>query len=267
MLAPASVIKKTAKTAMSGKFLKCVIASAVPIFACLICLFISDLIGFATHNAVFISVFALLIFFLVIPLFLGTLRFFRRLLWNEDDAPLLVFHYLSSAELYKKALRFTFALGVRILGVGALLMLPAFIVELFTGTFLYDFLGIDMPTWISGLWIVSVFLGAAAQVMLFFGCLRWYLAPFLFVADEEMDVSEAIHMSTIISRGTALEFFLLLCSFALWILASVLMLPIVFTVPYFISAYIVHSRFAVAQYNRVCDEVNGSDVPSYAAQV
>ncbi len=267
MLAPSSVIKSTARTAMSGKFLKCIIACGIFEFANIICLYLSEIIGFVINDYAFYAAMVVLSVFLIFPLFLGVLRFFRRLLWGEDDGPIIVFHYFSSAKQYYRAFRFTLVFGLRYFLSALVLFVPAFIVKLFSETFFYDLFGLKMPAWISNMWVLSVFLTAAAAVVFFFVGLRWYIAPFLYVADEEMDASEAIHMSVVISRSTALEFFTLILSFVLYIAASFLMIPIIFTMPYFIAAYMVHSRYAVAQYNRVCDELSQGNVPYYTPSV
>lgn len=268
MLAPSSVVKATAKTAMRGKFLKCVIAGAIFEFSLLVGIYAAELIDYVSPVfAVAVVFLVAFVLFLGVPLLLGLLRFFRRLIWGEEDNPVIVFHYFSTRELYVRAIKLGLFLGVRV-GVAALVMyLPAILIDIFTGTALYDMLGISIPLWISNLWVLSVFFKAAAGVGLFFVCLKWYMAPFLYVADEEMEPLEAIHMSSIISRGTALDFFSLILSFALWILASFFMIPIVFTMPYFIAAYMVHCRFAVTHYNRAVDSMNEEAAPSFSAEV
>ena len=263
MMAPSSVVKATAKTAMRGKFYKCIIACTVFVFSVIIGLYLAQLVDFVSPlpytGDVFFVAFAV---FLFAPLFLGLLRFFRRLVWEEDDAPLIVFHYFSSAELYMRAVKLIFFLGLRIALVSLVLYLPAIVVDIFSGSGIYDILGMRMPLWIPNFRVISVCLKAVAGVVLFFVALRWYMAPFLYVADEEMDALEAIHMSSTISRGTALDFFLLIISFIHWIILSLFMLPIVFTLPLFIAAYTVHCRYAVAHYNKVVDLMNGDTQPN-----
>lgn len=267
MLAPSSVVKTTAKTAMRGSFLKCIIVGAAFVFSVLAGVYVSELIDFVSNYAVSTAFFAIYSFLLLFPLFLGMLRFFRRLIWGEEDGPVLIFHYFSSKALYIRAIRLGLFLGIRIATAALILFLPVILIEIFTGNALYDMLGISMPLWISNLWALSVFFKAAAGVGLFFVALKWYLAPFLYVADEKMEAQEAINMSSIVSRGTALDFFMLVLSFALWILLSIFMIPIVFTLPYFIAAYSVHCRFAVSHYNRAVDSMNGTDEPSFSADI
>ncbi len=269
MLAPSSVIKSTAKTALSGRFYRCIIASTVFVFAVLLGLYSAQLIGFVspisyTADAVFI-VFSV---FLFAPLFLGLIRFFRRLVWEENDHPVSVFYYFSSADLYARAMLLVFFLGIRLGFTALVLFLPSLVVDIFSGSGIYDMLSLPMPLWISSLRVISVCLKAVAGVIMFFVAMKWYMAPFLYVADENMDALEAIHMASTISRGTMLDFFLLIISCIHLILISFLMLPIVFTLGYFIAIYVVHCRYAVAHYNKVVDFVNqGTQPDSFETEV
>ena len=98
------------------------------------------------------------------------------------------------------------------------------------------------------------YFAAPVVIILIAIMLKYYLAPFLFVADEDMDVMEAIHKSTVLTRATAVDFLILVLSFLGWILLSVLVMPLIFTLPYMVMSYVVHSRFAVANYNKVVKE-------------
>ena len=79
------------------------------------------------------------------------------------------------------------------------------------------------------------------------------MAPFLIAADEDMEVDEAIHMSDTISKRTMLDFIYLFFSFFGWILVSVLVFPLIFTMPYILISFGVHVRFAIAEYNKRID--------------
>jgi len=94
---------------------------------------------------------------------------------------------------------------------------------------------------------------------------KYYLAPFLVVADEEMDVYEALHKSTVLSRATVMDFIILILSFLGWIILSVTVIPLIFIIPYFMVSYLVHSRFSVANYNNVVKEFNVSQ-SSFSAE-
>ena len=91
----------------------------------------------------------------------------------------------------------------------------------------------------------------------------FYIAPVLFIADDNMDCAEAIHMSTIIAKGSSIDFVYLFFSFIGWILICFFLIPIVFVLPYLICSYLVHIRFAVAKYNKHIVK-NDNNIPTFA---
>ncbi len=249
MLPSTAVIKRTAKTILKGNMLRCVVAVSVAVA-----------IYFATSltvgvSAVFLGNFMatvlqnLLLIFLLLPLFLGVLRFFRRLQWGVKDDVISIFHYFSAANIYTRALKFLIAVWARILLRTVLLMIVPTLLQVMSNTDFYGSLGIQMPVWASDLWMVAKFVRIISTVLIMIYALRFYMAPFLYVADEDMHYAEALHLSKMISKRTALEFVYLGLSLIVWIILSVFAVGLVLTLPLLILCYLVHCRFAVAQYN------------------
>lgn len=262
-----AVVKSTVKVALKGKWLKAIICGLVPFFVWLIIVLLSDVISQAAGDTAGMVLNILLCVFMLAPLILGTFRFFWRLLCDADDNCIIIFHYFSSRQLYFRAMRLTLALILRAVLFGAVLFLPSAIVDLFSGTWIYDMLQMPIPMWVSNLWMVSVFLKAVAAILLFFVMLRYYMAPMLIVSDENMETAEAIHMSAEISKTTSLEFLLLILSVIGWVILSAFFIPVFFTFPYFIALYLVHCRFCVAYYNNRIKLHTQSDIPTFAAGI
>lgn len=268
MLPASAVVKLTARTAMKGKYLKCFICGGILFFAYIVCLYVAQMISFVSNSVIGTVFFCLLSAFAVLPLFLGVLRFFRRLLWGADDNPVEAFHYFSSVKLYKRVMKLVALIVLRLIIAGIPLFIPAIITEVLSNEEIYNLFKMNMPVWSSNLWVLTAFLEAVAGIILILVMLKFYLAPFLLVADEEMEPEEAMHMSAVISKRSAADFFFLIISFAGWILLSLFMVPLIFTMPYFFTSYLVHSRFAVTQYNRVVDNFNSANTPpTYAAEM
>ena len=267
MLAPSGVIKQTAKTALSGKALAAFSASCVFVFICIICTMLSELIWMVAGAASAVVFASLLAIFLCAPLALGVLYYFRRILWGQNDNITIVFRYFSCIDEYKRALHLTLLLALRLLAAGALLFSPSVILDALASEKFYSLIGISIPVWSSNLWVVISFLRVVAGVLLFFVMLKYYMAPFLFIGDDNMDAAEAVNMSTIISKRTSGEFFWLIVSMAAWIALSLLLIPLPFLLPYFICVYGVHCRFAVANYNKDVDRVNSEHIPHFEANI
>lgn len=264
MLAPSPVVKKTAKTALSQDFLTSAAVCCVLMFSYFVCSLIASLVSvFATEVGMFIVLLALFVFALS-PLALGVLWFFRRLIWDCKDNALAIFKYFSNMQEYLRALRFTLLLLSKIAIAALITLSPCIVIWLLSSEDVYKTFGLSLPIWASNLWTLNSFAIIVAIFILIFIMLKYYLAPFIFVGNDEIDPDEAVNMSTIISKRTGADFFGLAVSFAGWILLSFFVAPLVFTLPYFFASYCVHCRFATTAYNRDVDRFNADTAPSYS---
>lgn len=264
MLASTKIIKSTAKTVLKENGIAAIGAASVLVAVQIIVLFCTSAFGLVAGDIAAVLLFAALEFFITMPLFLGVLSFFRRMQWGQTDKASSLFLMFSSKKSYKRALRFNFLLFSRIFVIGIVLFIPYFAARLITSSEFYSTVGIDMPLWAAGLEAAPFFLRAIADMLLIIVFFRYYLAPFLFVADENMDPAEAMHTARIIARRTSYDFFALILSLLPFILLSLLIAPLIFTIPLLIMAYLVHCRFAVTQYNSVLSGLN-NDTPFYSA--
>lgn len=264
MLAPSPVVKKTAKTALSKNFMTSMVVACVFLFIYFIASLTASLISVFSDMIGYVIAFVLLAFFALSPLMLGMLYYFRRLIWDSKDSVLVIFKYFSSVEEYKRALHFTFLIFVRLVITALITFSPCILVWLLSNDAIYEALGFSLPIWASNLWTLNSVIAIISSLALVFVMLKFYLAPFIFVANDEIDPAEAVNMSSIISKRTGGDFFGLVLSFAGWIILSLFVAPLVFTLPYFIASYCVHCRFAVTAYNRDVDSFNASGAPSYS---
>lgn len=265
MIGGSKVVKITAKTALNGKMLKAVFTTAFFLFCCFICQYSAGIFAYTGKISVANIIFVLETVFLLAPIFLGYIRYIWRMIFGADDSPVSVFYYISGKKIYFKTLSFFGILILKAVPIGIVLFLPSILLSLFTKEYIYDLLNIAMPLWIANLNSVITILTVFATVALCFYMLRYYISPILFIADENMDVYETLHMSKTISRKSALDFIYLFSSFIGWILLSVLVIPLIFTLPYFITSYAVHTRFAVAEYNKLISQINSQEGTVYGA--
>ena len=265
MLAPSPVVKKTAKQMLSQQFLTSVAVCCVFLFVCFACVLTATLVSVFAGNTGFAIALLLFAIFAMSPLVLGVLYYFRRLIWESQDGPLVIFKYFADLDEYKRALRFTLLIFKNLAATAVVAFFPCIVVWLFSNDDVYKALGFSLPIWASNLWALNSFLIIISSFVLMFVMLKFYLAPFIFVANDKIDPAEAVNMSTIISKRTGGDFFGLAVSFSGWILLSVFVAPLVFTMPYFLASYIVHCRFAITAYNRDVDRFNASATPSYSS--
>lgn len=267
MTAGSHVVKLTAKTALKNNWLKCIFASLTPIFCFFVLVNSASYVSYISNDAAAYVLLAVMLIFILMPLLLGTVRFFWRMIFGAEDRQAALFYYFSDRQKYKRAVHMAAALVLRGIGFGIILFFPALILDIFSGVKFYDLINMPIPIWTGNLYYISAFLKAAAAVLLFFIMSKYYLAPFLIVADENMEVAEAIHMSGTVAKNTILDYISLIFSFFGWILISFFIFPLVFTMPYFMTSLCVHVRFAVADYNKRLEKSTENSFPTFAAGI
>lgn len=267
MVAPSPVIKKTAKTALSGHWPQAITVSTVLLFSFFVGQIAASLTAIALGTAGHLLFSVAFTVFVLSPLFLGVLCWFRRVLWGQNDGLLLIFKYFSSKSEYRRALHFTLILTAKITVSAIILFFPCIIVWILSSEWFYSLFNLPFPVWTSSLWTLNSFLGIIGTFALVFVIIRYYLSAFLFISDSTIHPAEAVNMSTIISKRSGGDFLGLFLSFAGWLLLSFFIAPLIFTMPYFIESYIVHCRYAITAYNRDIDRFNAQNTPHFRAEV
>lgn len=244
-----NVVKITAKTALGGNIIKSIVAGAIPIFIYFICqystIFLSSVIG----DIASLCIFALMSVLLFFPIILGLLKFYWRILFSAEDSPVYVFYWFSSKEKYLKCLKFVVRFLSKIVFWLLIFNIPVLILQLLSSDAFFEFLRIPLPLWSANLSFYTKLFRGVAIVLSVFLTLKYYMAPVLFIADDEIDTDEAMHMSSVISKKSYIDFISLIFSHLGLILLSFLIFPLLFTLPYFLVSYLVHVRFSVAEYN------------------
>lgn len=260
-------IKKEAKAALNGKWVSAIIASLTVLFS----FFIIYNIGWAISLVIgdvsssFIAV--VLSVVLCGPLMLGVIRFFWRMFGGMAETPATVFYYFSSLRSFYKVLKLCFMLAIRLFAFAVIYYLPAILLYVISSPDLYEFLKMPIPLWSQHLSYLVNLLSSLGGVLTLFSLLKFYLAPVLVIADDQMDIEEALLMSTVISKTAITDFVFLVFSLILWIIISLLYIPLLFTLPYFVMCYTVHALYAIKDYNQKIESINGDNSPSYVAGI
>lgn len=250
-------VKMTAKTALKGNMLRSAFTVAITAFVWFIGVYLSYLSEIAfgdVFSAVFCGAFVI---FLFLPLFCGVLRFFWRILFGVKDAPVSVFYYFTEKKLYMRALSLIFGLILKAVPPALVLAIPTVGLKLVSMGSIFELADMSIPLWTANLSYIYSFMCVLCIVILILYMLKFYMAPLLLVSDESMDPAECLHMSAMLSKKNSLDFISLIISLIGWILISVTVIPIIFTLPYIITSYAVHFRFAVADYNKHISGLDG----------
>ncbi len=247
-----SVVKNTVAASLKGRRAPALLASLCLVFACLICSLISSALSVAfigSFSFVPLIIDISLSAFFLMPLFLGTVRFFWRFTDGAEDSPTEVFFYFSTLSLYRRAISCVFAVGLRCALVILLCFLPYIAVWLFCEGWIFRFLGTERPLWAQGLVVVQGFLFVAGSLAGGLLTLRYYLFSAVVVMDDEVHPLEALRISSMVARQSQGSFIELLFSLLGWILLSLLLAPLFYTAPLFFGCYAVHCRYAIVNYN------------------
>ncbi len=252
MFPSSSVIKKNALSALKNNWGTAIAVSMI--FFCfvfaimLIGSFVGGLVSSQILNVVIYIMGAVIFVAVCVPLIFGIIRFF----WHMADSGKTdvndVFMYFSSSKMYFRAFHITLLLLAKILIIALLMYLPSIIVWLASTDAVKNVLKFT-PLWMGNLWIIVAFLRVLGFVLTAIIALKYYLAPFVFVINDTIEPIEAIHLSSKAAALSVWNFVGLICTLIGWIILTMLAIPAFFTVPYFIMCYVVHSHFAVFNYN------------------
>lgn len=252
MLPSSAAVKSTARDSLKGVWPSVMTVGVILMLTYYFGLFLSELVKtIVPFNNTVVSIATIVIYFLLLyfPLFLGALRWFWCISAKNPNDKKEIFIYFSSPKKYFRTVWFTVALIIRLLLCGIVAFAPAILASLLSKPFIYVTLGFPMPLWSANLPVVANFLEVLGLILFLFLSLRFYLSGLLLVIDDDMHPGEAFYISKLISRDFLMNFILLSLSFFGWFLLSLLAVPLIFTLPLFITSFTIHGRFAINYYN------------------
>ena len=262
-----SAVKSQAKKALFGNWVIAIVSALSLLFSFLMIQNIAWVFSLVLGDVVANFIMILLTVLLCGPLALGVFRLFWRLHGGLVESPANAFYYFSGTARYYKAIKLCFMLSLRLLMFAAVFYLPAILLYIISSPDLYDFLKMPIPMWSQYLQHLVNFFSSIGAVLIISSMLRFYLAPVLVIADDEMDAEEAVHMSAVIAKTSFTDFIFLAFSLLFWIIISLLFIPLIFTLPYFIMCYVVHSKVAIKDYNERIKKLIDDKLPSFVAGV
>lgn len=187
----------------------------------------------------FSSVFYLLVVF---PLAFGVLRWFWLVTGGSDPDVNDIFYYFSSSKLYFKTVGISFGVIWRIIVAAVLCFLPSIVCNQLLRPEIYNYFGYAMPIWLSGLFpLVSLLIiwGFASFAL---WVARYALTYVVIFKRLELSVNKTIKESVRVAHGQRLRYIGFLLSFFGWIALCLLVLPIIFVLPFMLAAFCIYGR-------------------------
>ncbi len=250
MIAPIRALKRDARNGMKGQFLLFVIGACALIFSAVTIAIITEFfLLFQSTEALYIPIFFVLIFLAVIPIGLGVLRFFWLIYRGQKQNPSEIFYLFGDRKTYYRYLCVAFPIYLRSVIVFFLSQLPSLILNVLSNPEFYKKMKWTEPNATGVFSTLSVILSAVGWIVFLLYILRFYMAPFLFVASPQMTPRILSGYTEMFYRQTSRELLRYVLSFLPLILLSLLVVPLIFTLPYFMTGYLTYCRYAVARYN------------------
>ena len=189
------------------------------------------------------GVYCILTFATLVPLFHGILRWFWYLGIDKKLPVGEVFYIFSDLKVYAKSLYFYLLLIGKSVMLFVVSLLPAAALRI-----LPELLGERLPDGYGTLiYFASNLLLVVGIVVAILLSLKYFLAPVIFLINEELAPEDAIVISADmkLSKSSCVGFYM---SFLGWAVLSLLGLPLLYTLPYYLMSYVVAVRFAVTNH-------------------
>lgn len=187
----------------------------------------------------FSALFSLLIVF---PLFFGVLRWFWMITGEEKASLDGIFYYFSSGKLFFRALSVAFGVLWRVTVGAVICFIPLVIANLVSSPWIYSVFGYAMPIWMSGMYSMHSTIKFFCICLFILWSLRYSLFYAVALFSPGISVRAVFRRSIDMTRGNLLRFLGFVFSFIGWYFISILVLPIVFVIPYMLAAFSVYGH-------------------------
>lgn len=218
--------------------------------------FIAYLISVFSGMLGFLLFELLYVYLIVLPVFLGAIRYFSIIIERKNVKPIEIFYYFSSFKIYKRAFLFVSSIFFVVLGTVILVLFIPFVLMLISAIGFYSIINISAEIFTPMFKTASLFLEMLGIGLVILMNIKYYLAIYFFVCNDDLPVRKAVRFSINISRKTRFDFWLLIFSMIVYILLSLPVLPLFFIMPYFMLSYVVHGKCCAIQYNESIDVSN-----------
>lgn len=184
------------------------------------------------------------------PLSLGVTKWYYATAGGEAADASAVFHFFSQRGLYFKSVWYHVQITVRSFLWGAALFAPGLVLFALCSYYL-ERPGEDMQlTAISFGLVLSCVLLVLCALVLILVLLRYFLAPYYLVHRPELTVSEAIQLSIQGTREQKGNLLLFGLSFLPWALAGLLVLPLLYVLPYLMASRALYAKVLITREER-----------------
>ena len=183
--------------------------------------------------------------FIVFPVSIGVIRWAYKVANGESPNIDEVFYYFRNKNLYVRSIKFSLLLTLRTILIFALCTLPGIIISICSA--FVDNINYDLGNIMLFVGTVITFIGLIAAMILL---VRYFLAQYLFIIDDEANPNECIKASWKMMNGNVMKVIELILSFILWILLCCLVIPIFYVMPYMMVSQAICAKWLIDLNNK-----------------
>ncbi len=184
------------------------------------------------------------------PLFFGALRWFWQVTAGSNPSVGEIFYYFSSPKRFFKTVALSVVTYIIIMLAAVVCMLPSAVMSELTSPDFYNEIGLQMPVLMEALRSLVVVLHVIGLLLLCFFAAGPLLSFTVVFSEPELSVFGTLSCTMKLAKGLRFNFTVFVFSFFGWALASILILPLIFSIPYFLSSLTVYGREAERAFKR-----------------
>ena len=246
-------IKRSARSILSGRWPEAIGVVTIGLVALLLESTLASLLQYVFFSKLiqlgtFLSLVTLALdLFVFSPLYLGIIRWFWQITGGEDEPVASVLIYYQNAENYFLTIKLRLSLWWRVIVAALISMSPAIAVMIAAEAF--NSIGGNLSHLYSPFSTASSVLLVLGAVVTLIYLLRFFLVPAILFSDKGVTVTDAFRLSKALTykkRGRA--FFTLILSFSGWAVLSIFILPIIYTLPFYLASFLIISRNRIDEF-------------------
>lgn len=179
------------------------------------------------------------------PLFYGALDWFWQTAHGAEEPVATVFRYYETRSDYRRAVGACLAIAARLVITITVCSLPAAL-----------FYVIAEKAAVSGrggiytglLLVIALVLEVIGLLFALLFSTRWFCVIPCLLSDETLSINHAFVLSKMMTASCRTELFVFDLHFAGWALLSLLIIPLMYTVPHFLSCYVCRAKFLIRRF-------------------
>lgn len=182
--------------------------------------------------------------FLFSPLYLGIIRWFWQITGGKDEPISSVLIYYQNAEKYFFTIKLRLSLLWRVIVVALISISPAIAIMIVAKIF--NYIGGNLSYLYTPFRTAALVLLVLGAIVALIYLVRFFLVPAILFSDKNITITDAFRLSKALTykkRGRAIAFLVL--SFLGWAVLSILLLPIIYTLPFYLASFLIYSRKSI----------------------